>query len=164
MSFCDVSTLKSLRLTQKAIHELVDTYGYSIATNIKLHSFAADEVALFQLEDGFHSELQSLFLFDYRVRTTRWLTDVALENLQEDIDSGVFGNIGTNEAQGDSIRGRVNSGWSILWRLSDIARGVVFKMNGLNPQDVPKRISSLTCGLPLVQELETAIKNEQTNT
>jgi hypothetical protein len=162
ISFCDVSTLKSLRFTQKAMRELIDTYGHSISIDIKLHSFTADEVASFQLEDGFDSELQSLFILDYRVRTTRWLTDVALENLQEDLDSGGFGNIGTNEAQGDSIRGRVDSGWSILWRLSDIARQVVFKMTGLNPRDVPRRISSLTRGMPLVRELETAVKSEQT--
>ena len=161
VSFCDVSTLKSLRLTQKAIRELVDTYGHSISTDIKLHSFTADEVASFQLEDGFDSELQSLFLLDYRVRTTQWLTDVALENRQEDLDSGGFGNIGTNEAQGDSIRGRVNAGWSILWRLSDIAHQVVFKLTDLNPRDVPKRISSLTRGTPRVRQLETAVKNEQ---
>jgi len=162
VSFCDVSTLKSLRLTRKAIRELMDSYGHSIATNIKLNSFAADEIASFQLEDDSCSELQSLFLLDYRVRTTRWLTDVALENLQEDLDSGVFGNIGTNEAQGDHIRARVNSGWSILWRLSDIAHKVVFETLGLNPQDTPKRFSPLTRGLPIVQKLEESIKNEQT--
>src|SRR4051812_14729586 len=78
ISFCDVSTLKELRLTQKAICDLMDTYGHSIATNAKL-SFTADDVASFQLEDGSHPELQSLFLLDYRVRTNRWLTDVALE-------------------------------------------------------------------------------------
>lgn len=161
ITFCDVSTLKSLRLTQKAIRELVDTYQISISTDIKLHSFTVDELASFQPDDGFDSELQSLFLLDYRVRTTRWLTDVALENLQEDGDSGGFGNIGTNDAQGDSIRGRVNAGWSIFWKLSDIAHQVVFKMTDLNPRDVRKRISSLTRGTPLVRKLETAVKNEQ---
>ncbi|KAF4627936.1 hypothetical protein G7Y89_g10214 [Cudoniella acicularis] len=162
ISLCDVSTLKSLRLTRKAIRNLVDTYEISISTNIKRHSFTVDELASFHLHDGFYSELQCLFLLDYRVRTTRWLTDVALENLQEDGDSGTsYGNIGTNETQGDTVRGCVNTGWSILWRLSDIAHRVILKMTDLNPGDVPNRISSLTRGTPLVRELETAIKNEQ---
>jgi len=73
----------------------------------------------------------------------------------------VYGNIGTNDRRGDPIRERVKVGWSVLWKLSDIACEMVFEKAHYNLEASSGSISHLTCGMPFVRKLETCIKTRQ---
>jgi hypothetical protein len=115
--FCDIPTLKSLRLAQRLVHNLIDTYQMSIYSNASECSFEKEEIDSFQLLDGLQPAILRLFALEYRVRTAKWLAGVGMENLQEDemlCHPGIQGNIGYSEVQGDSARGYVTIGLSIL--------------------------------------------------
>ena len=162
--FCDVSTLKSLRLAHRSLRDLLDTYQISICSNAKARLFQTEEIDCFQLLDGSCPALLALFALEYRVRTAKWLAAVGLENNQEDEDlyrPGLYGNVGANEVQGDPIRSYITVGWGVLWRLADIARNVVSEMTDINVLKSRTQISSLTRGYRFVRKLETKIKEMQ---
>lgn len=87
-----------------------------------------------------------------------------MENNQEEgkfRQTGAYGNVGAHEAQGDPIRSYVIVGWSVLWRLSDIARGVVFENMGAEDFGAKRHVSSMTRGHGHFQALETRILDRQ---
>lgn len=162
--FCDIPTLKCLRLAHRSIRDLIDTYQISIHSNALERYFTKEEVDLFQLLHGSHPPILALFVLEYRVKTAKWLAAVGQENYDEVRDlchRRQYGSIGANESDGDTLRGYITIGWSILWRLADIARKAVHEITETNVSESKKFISSMTRGLHFIQKLETAIKQQQ---
>ncbi|PSS10958.1 hypothetical protein M430DRAFT_61324 [Amorphotheca resinae ATCC 22711] len=159
--FCDLPTIKHLRLANRSIRDLIDTYQISICGVITKRLFDEKEIESFRLLDANVPAYQSLLALDYRVRTAKWLTGVALENFQEDPIPTGFGNVEAGDPRGDPLREYVNTGWMVLWRLSDIARRVVCEMIGKNKTNFNHPISSWTRGSPLVRKLEASVQKQQ---
>jgi hypothetical protein len=159
--FCDLPTIKHLRLANRSIRDLIDTYQISICGVITKRLFDEKEIESFRLLDANVPAYQSLLALDYRVRTAKWLTGVALENFQEDPIPTGFGNVEASDPRGDPLREYVNTGWMVLWRLSDIARRVVCEMIGKNKTNFNDPISSWTRGSPLVRKLEASVQKQQ---
>jgi hypothetical protein len=166
IQFCDVPTLKYFRSVNRKMRDLIDTHQHSICSEITLRSLDAGEVAAFRpLYNPPSSPLRGLFATEHRIQISRWLSAVALENHRGDADMSqgrIFGNIGANEPQGDRVRDHVFIGWSILWRLSDIAVSVLGEELACNAVK-SKGLSSLTRGLAIgrIRSLEESIRDRQ---
>jgi hypothetical protein len=152
------------------------------------------EIANFQLKDDSQPALFKLFTLEFRPQKAHWLSAVSLENRQEDNNlsrrktissrlvqsrhprrqrsrlninyNPIVGNIGAGEREGDAARACLDLGWRVLWRLSDISRGVLHEYREKTRTDMSfsqNRPSSLTRGLPLsdVQTVEDTIVQKQ---
>jgi len=161
---CDVPTLKLLRIVHRSFRDLIDTYQTSIYANATRRLFDKSDVELFRPTDRSLSPLLALFALEYRLRMSKWLAAVGMENFQEDLNllrPGVFGNIGANEAQGDLARDYVAAGWGVSWALADIAKIEIHKRINADQNNIKRRVSSLTRGMHSFKELETKIKKQQ---
>jgi hypothetical protein len=163
--FCDVLTLKNLRLSGSSMRELVNTYQVSICSRITNHIFSSDEIRSFGpfIREADSTPLRILFALDYRVEAAKWLAAVGAEYAreEEDPDRLPYRNYGANDPQGDHIRSMLMDGWSVIWHLSDIAHKVVSEQLGNSPPLLKKRISVLTRGLTSAQKIEYAIQQGQ---
>ena len=92
----------------------------------------------------------------------QWLSSVALENhcVTED-EVGCYGNIGASEAQGDPVRDQVTIGWSILWRMADLAREALSEDAGVSIIGAGGRISTVTRGHLNMHKLESQVLERQ---
>lgn len=94
----------------------------------------------------------------------KWLTAAGLENHEEDrnlSNQRQWGNIGANESREDEVRNYITVGWGVFWRLSDIARKLVYEMTETNVSESNKKaISPLTRGLRSVQLLNVSKSNK----
>ena len=167
-SFCDVSTLKSVRVANKATFDLINTYQISISSMITRREFSVDEIKYFQPLDDDQGALQSLFVLEYRVRISKWMTATVLENAEDTNHEepwnsiGLWGNIGANEPEGDAIRSHVQIGWSVLWRLSDIAKNTINnEVQPCAPHSTPREDSSKQPEALGWQQLEPLIQRPQ---
>lgn len=134
IQFCDVLTLRNLRLAHRSFRDLITTYQTTIVANARLLHFSEEDLHHFDVAHLSPSyPLEGLFLLDYRVRTARWMTHVLLEHHDEETAddfegyAASHGNIAASEVQGDPVRRQVEAGFSVHWRLSDIARMVIFE-------------------------------------
>ena len=153
--FCDVSTLKSLRRAHSTFYNLISAYEHSICTAVTGPLYTEDEVRYFKPSCRLNGPLQTLFAVDYRLQTAKWLSSVALENLCVAEDGiGCYGNI-------DPLRYQVTIGWSILWRMADLAREVLSEDAGVNVMDAKGQISRTTRGHPNVHKLESQVLKRQ---
>ena len=162
----DVPTLKCFRLVNRRMHDLIDTHQNSICSEITLRALDVAEVAAFRpLQRPPSAPLWELFALEYRIKMSCWLSAVALENHRGDADMSrgrVFGNIGANEPQGDRVRNHVFIGWSIRWRLSDIAVSILDKEVACDTVK-SKGVSSLTRGFAIgrIRTIEESIRDQQ---
>jgi hypothetical protein len=166
IQFCDVPTLKCLCTVSRMMYDLIDTHQQYICSQILIHSLDAGETAAFRpVQNPWLRPLRSLFVTEHRIQTARWLSAVAFENHQGEATMSQVsanGNLEANLIRGDHIRDYLFVGWSILWRLSDIAYSVLggeLDCNNTNSHGV----SSLTRGLATerIEPLEESIQHRQ---
>ena len=160
--FCNVSTLKNLRRAHSTFYNLISAYEHSTCAAITGLLYTEDDVRYFKPSCRLNGPLQALFALDYRLQTAKWLSSVALENhcVTED-EVGCYGNIGASETQGDPVRNQITIGWSILWRMADLAREVLSEDAGVNVMDAGGRISRVTRGHPNMHKLESQVLKRQ---
>ncbi|KAH8590132.1 hypothetical protein B0O99DRAFT_745437 [Bisporella sp. PMI_857] len=105
--FCDVPTLKALRLAHGYIRDLIEIYQASICSHAADLFFSEEEIRFFRPLSTSLSPIITLFAMEYRFSIAKWLADVGLEN-QEDFNPrrlGPYGNIAAYETKGDTVRG-----------------------------------------------------------
>lgn len=164
--FCDVQTLKCLRLASRSMCNLISTYQSSICVSITNRVFSTNEITSLNPllnKTDLLTPLRILFTLDYRIHKTKWLSAVVAENIREENDPyrSAYRNYSANDPQGNYIRSLLTEGWAVLWRLSDIAYKVIGEQLGNSALLSAKHVSCVTRGLPSVQDIEFRIQQEQ---
>ncbi|KAL8829018.1 MAG: hypothetical protein Q9191_002261 [Dirinaria sp. TL-2023a] len=127
VQFNDVPTIQSFRLASKAIYELINTYQTSIFNIVLQRCY--DEVDVHHYASPYRCKptIRLLLQVHHRIQITEWLAGVAVEQHDgvQHLNRGYLTdseNISALDPRGDAIRARVQVGWSVFWRLTDIAK------------------------------------------
>jgi hypothetical protein len=116
--YCDIPTIKNLRLVNRWVHDLTAAYEHSIARVMAIREFSEDTVRKFRPYKDPKLSFRSIFCIESRQRRAQWLAGVVLEQNCED---GRTNYVLADDPIGDPLRAHIINGWSILWHLTDIA-------------------------------------------
>ncbi|KAL8829971.1 MAG: hypothetical protein Q9191_001696 [Dirinaria sp. TL-2023a] len=129
MQYSDVPTIQNLRLTSRVLYDLINTYETTVCSTVLKRCY--DDLELHQYRPLYCSKasIRSLIQLHNRVKVVRWLAGVAVEHHDDRLPGESYPkkrseNISAQDPRGDLIRARVEVGWSLLWRLADIAKMV----------------------------------------
>ena len=124
----DVTTIQHFRLASKALYDLINTYQTSVCDSILKQHCEELDIHRYGPLCCSKPSIRLLLQVHNRIQITKWLAGVAVEHHDDghpDRRSPTHSqNISSQDPRGDAIRARVQIGWSVLWRLADIARMV----------------------------------------
>ena len=129
MQYSDVPTIQNLRLTSRTLCDLINTYETTVCNTVLKRCY--DDLEIHQYRPLYCStpSIRLLLQLHNRIITIRWLAGVAVEHHDDRLPGERYPkkrseNISAQDPRGDPIRARVEVGWSLLWRLADIAKMV----------------------------------------
>ncbi len=114
----DLKTLLSLRLTSKAIYDLITAYEASISKCVAERCFP-NPTLLLRPPGCWEPSIKWLLELQHRATVVPRLSALVVDYNQPGFVG--YNSIPAWDPKGDDLRARVNNGWYILWYLSDIA-------------------------------------------